>query len=426
MHPAARIAGIVTVFTLTSISWLILGGVTEHRSRTQTEKLGGEVNELWGSAHYQHAPSLTFQWKAPRQVTRTETQNGVEKTIKETIIDDFNKEMLPAANTIGVDLALDQRLKGLMWYSLYDVRFNGLWRYVHSEANAGMLRIGFQFPDASGVYDDFHFYVDGKDYGSDLRPADGRVDIAVPVTPGQEIAFSITYKSRGKDDWRYVPAQAVASLKDFELTMNTDFEKIDFPPGTMSPSSKERTEDGYRLKWKFAQVVTGHAIGMSTPTQIQPGQLASSLAFSAPISLLFFFLLIYVLSTLKKIDIHPVNYLFLGGAFFAFHLLFSYSVDPLPVVNAFALASCVSVILVVSYLRLVVSPKFAFVEAGAAQLVYLVGFSLAHFWDGFTGLTVTVLSIMTLFLLMQLTGRIRWGEALRSATADAPDRAPAR
>ena len=42
-------------------------------------------------------------------------------------------------------------------------------------------------------------------------------------------------------------------------------------------------------------------------------------------------------------------------------------------------------------LRLVVSARFAFVEAGLAQIVYLIGFSLAHFWDGFTGLTVTVL-----------------------------------
>ena len=60
-------------------------------------------------------------------------------------------------------------------------------------------------------------------------------------------------------------------------------------------------------------------------------------------------------------------------------------------------------------------PRFAFVEAAIAQIVYLVGFSLAHFWDGFTGLTVTVLSIATLFLLMQLTGRIRWSGALAGA-----------
>jgi len=72
---------------------------------------------------------------------------------------------------------------------------------------------------------------------------------------------------------------------------------------------------------------------------------------------------------------------------------------------------------VVSYLRLVVSRRFAFVEAALAQLVYLVGFSLAHFWDGFTGLTTTVLAIATLYLMMQLTGRVRWSEALAGRVA---------
>ncbi len=71
----------------------------------------------------------------------------------------------------------------------------------------------------------------------------------------------------------------------------------------------------------------------------------------------------------------------------------------------------VSLLLVVSYLRLVVSRRFAYGEAALAQLIYLVGFSLAHFWEGFTGLTVTVLAILTLFLLMQLAGRVRWSEA---------------
>jgi inner membrane protein involved in colicin E2 resistance len=115
---------------------------------------------------------------------------------------------------------------------------------------------------------------------------------------------------------------------------------------------------------------------------------------------------------MRKIDIHPINYLLLSGAFFAFHLLFGYMVDHLHVVTAFAISSAVSVILVTTYLRLVVSARFACVEAALAQLIYLVGFSMAHFWDGFTGLTVSVLSTLTLFLIMQMTGRVNWTQAL--------------
>jgi inner membrane protein involved in colicin E2 resistance len=193
----------------------------------------------------------------------------------------------------------------------------------------------------------------------------------------------------------------------------------------MSPSARTRTDDGWSLTWAFDQVVTGHDIGMALPEKVQPGKLATELSLSAPISLLFFFLVLFVLDRLRNIGMHPVNYALLAGAFFAFHLLFSYSVDHLNVVAAFALASVVSLALVVSYLRLVVSARFAFVEAALAQGVYLVGFSLAHFWSGYTGLTVTVLSVATLFLLMQWTGRIDWNEAWKSTRNSQKTAAPA-
>ncbi len=43
-------------------------------------------------------------------------------------------------------------------------------------------------------------------------------------------------------------------------------------------------------------------------------------------------------------------------------------------------------------------------------MIYLVPFSYAFFFKGFTGLAVTVGCIVTLFVAMQMTGRIRWAE----------------
>jgi len=156
-------------------------------------------------------------------------------------------------------------------------------------------------------------------------------------------------------------------------------------------------------------------MGMVMPEMTQPGALAADLSFSAPLSLGLFFLWIFVLGMLRGQSIHPMNYLFIAAAFFAFDLLFAYTADRLPVEYAFALASVISLGLVTSYLRLVVGPRFALVEAGLAQLLYQIGFALAHFWDGATGLTITILGIVTLFALMQLTGRLRWESALAPA-----------
>jgi hypothetical protein len=59
-------------------------------------------------------------------------------------------------------------------------------------------------------------------------------------------------------------------------------------------------------------------------------------------------------------------------------------------------------------MRIVVGNRFAFLEVAIAQLVYLIGFSYAFFFEGFTGLAVTIGSIITLFVMMQSTARIDW------------------
>lgn len=412
-----RMVAIGVIFLMVSVCWLVLGGVNENRSSQQSHDLRGRVSDLWGSVQEQQAPTFDFVWESTDEKTRSETVGGVERVITEYVTRNQEKAMEPSSTSIRADLSLDQRLKGLVWYSLYDVDFQGTWNYEHRSSRAGMLKIGFAFPDAQGLYDGFRFVVDGVDRAGELRPRNGRVVWTMPVEPEQKVALSVGYQSRGMDEWSYNPASGVGSLEHFDFSMNTDFKDIDYPNYAMSPSSREETDKGWALKWAFERVVTGHKIGMSMPDRIQPGELASSMSFTAPISLGFFFLVLFVLGTIRKIEIHPINYMFLGGAFFAFHLLFSYLVDHMGVVEAFATASAVSVLLVVSYLRLVVSARFALVEAGLAQVVYLIGFSLAHFWDGFTGLTVTVLSILTLFLLMQWTGRVRWSEALRGERA---------
>ncbi len=130
-------------------------------------------------------------------------------------------------------------------------------------------------------------------------------------------------------------------------------------------------------------------------------------------SLGFFFFLTFVIAILRGLRIHPMNYFFLAAAFFAFHLLLGYLVDHISIHQAFAVCSAVSIFLCVSYLRIVVGARFAFLEFALAQLVYLVGFSYAFFFAGFTGLTVTIGAIVTLFLVMQFTAKIDWAEKFK-------------
>ena len=95
------------------------------------------------------------------------------------------------------------------------------------------------------------------------------------------------------------------------------------------------------------------------PEKLQPGPLAGQISYFAPVSLLLFFFVVFVITTIRSIELHPMNYFFLAAAFFSFHLLLAYLVDHVSIHLAFLICSAVSVFLVVSYLRLVVGARFA-------------------------------------------------------------------
>jgi inner membrane protein involved in colicin E2 resistance len=211
-----------------------------------------------------------------------------------------------------------------------------------------------------------------------------------------------------------------AQVRDFKLTLHTNFRDINFPAGTVSPNEKSSTTDGWALTWAFPNLISGQAIGMELPERLNPGPFAARVTFFAPVSLLFFLSVMVIVGTISGPSLHPMHYWFISAAFFAFHLFLAYLVDHVPVNIAFAAAAVVSVGLVVSYLRVVTGMRRALLVAASAQVVFLVLFSYAFFFEGFTGLAITVGAIVTLFVLMQMTARVSWDEVF-SAGARAGD-----
>lgn len=413
----ARIAAVVLIWILLGAGWVVLGGSVLQRTRQTDGRLAHDVARLWGSPQLQTSPALSFEWPVVKTVDEkvVDPATGHVEVVRVQHDASESHPVQLDGSALQVDLRLEPRRKGLLWYSTYTVDFSGTYHYTHVEERPGFLVIRHRFPTVDASYDAFRFEVDGHP-DSRLAPlddAEGRsVKQRIPVVPGQTVEFLVSYRSRGLDAWGYLFGAEVERVRGFRLTLNTDFDEIDFPDGAIAPSDKQATERGWRLDWRFDDLISGFRIGLELPRRLNPGPLAARISFFAPVSLGFFFVWIFTLTLLQRIELHPVNYLFLGAAFFAFHLLFAYLVDHVAVLPSFLGAAATSVFLVVSYLRLVVGLRFAAVEAGVSQLIYLVLFSYAHFFEGFTGLTVTVGSILTLFALMQLTGRIRWAERL--------------
>jgi inner membrane protein involved in colicin E2 resistance len=410
-----RLFAIAFIFVIAAIAWFVLGGSVTARSGEFDDRLAGEVAQLWGGPHRQTAPTVFVE--RPRQVTETvqqQTTSGgsVTSQVTRTV---FDLHAVPLASSgVDVDLRLEHRQKGLLWYDTYTVGFKARYTFHNPDDVPRTVVARLAFPSKDAIYDQFSVRFNGIDAPA-LTDLSKGVEVQALVPAGRDALLEVAYMSRGLDEWRYALAQAgVSQVRDLTVAVTTDFEEVDFPAGTMSPTTRTRTEQGWRLEWKFASLVTGQAIGIDLPDKLNPGPLAARITFFAPVSLLFFVTVLVILGILSGENLHPMNYAFLSAAFFAFHLLLAYLVDHLQIHAAFAISAITSLLLVVSYLRLVAGTRFALVRAGLAQLVFLVFFSYAFFFDGFTGLTVTIGSIVTLFVLMQATARVDWSQAFDS------------
>src|SRR5581483_7782233 len=387
----------------TTIAWAILGTTIFNRTYSHDSTLKNQVTSIWGALHVQKPPAALATEVTYRQEANYENRKRVVRTVKDETTVAIPLEM----SRINVDLDLEHRQKGLLWYSTYKVGFAG--EYVFRNTSKGdLVTCTFYFPTTQAIYDDLVFTVDGEPVKTENKNA--TIVATAKIAAGKTAVLAVRYRSQGLDSWRYVFGDDVTQVKNFELRMKTNFGDIDFPENTLSPSKKTPTSTGWELTWTFRNLLSGFQIGMVLPQKLQPGPLAGQISYFAPVSLFFFFFLMFIITTLRGIDLHPMNYFFLACAFFAFHLLLAYLVDHISIHLAFIVCSLVSIGLVVSYLRLVVGIRFAALEAGLAQLVYLVLFSYAFFFKGFTGLSITIGSVVTLFVVMQMTGRIRWSE----------------
>jgi inner membrane protein CreD len=406
-----RLVAIAFIFVGASIAWSVLGSSLIARTGQFDSQLGREVQLLWGGQHRQVAPDAWIL----RPVVETETvetkdEKGrvVRREVKKPSL-----HSIPAAlesTRADVDLDLAHRQKGLLWYATYTVAFKSTYTFRNPDTEPRELRVRFPLPAQDALFDNFVFALNGRpaSLGHDVSK---EVVAAVQVPAAGAVTLDVQYRSRGLGNWTYAFAPTgVAQVRDFNLVMRTNFRDVDFPAGTVSPGGKTEDSKGWTLTWTFANLISGQSIGMEFPERLNPGPFAARVTFFAPVSLLFFLAVMVMVGVTSGPSLHPMHYWFIAAAFFAFHLLLAYLVDHVSVHVAFASAAAVSLTLVVSYLRAVTGMRDALLKAGVAQAIFLVLFSYAFFFEGFTGLAITTGAIVTLFAMMQMTARVSWDE----------------
>ncbi|MEM1444307.1 MAG: inner membrane CreD family protein [Verrucomicrobiota bacterium] len=395
-----RLLAIFLIVALTGSAWFLLGGALTVRTQNSNAQLAEAVAGNWGQPMLQFHPRAFY-------ISPTAARS--------------KREIQPEVSNIEVNLQSDPKQKGLLWYRTYVVDFAGEYVIKNPTPISQTIYVTFQFPAEETRFDQFSFRLGDEETGK--SPQNGEITEAVILEPDEETTVRLTYTAAGMDQWMYAFGEATR-VRGVELVMNTNFNDIDIPAGSESPTSREENaKDGWTLTWNYQDVIGARAIAMEMPAVTNPGPVAARMTFFAPISLIFFFSVLLILGSIQGVNLHPMNYFLLAAGCFAFQLLFAYLVDLLPVMVSFAISASVSLVLVTGYLFAVAGFRFARVAA-VAQLAYMILFSYSFFFDGLTGITITVGAVVTLAILMAFTAKVDWSEVMKPIKKEPGQKAP--
>ena len=379
-----RLFAILFITLCTAVAWFILGTALNVRTSQSGMSTAQSVLGGWGPPIEQVHPQAWYQSPGA----------GDGKAL-----------IRPSGSKVDISLGYEPRQKGLMWYRTFAAGFRGEYTFTNPTPIPQTIYVQFSLPSPDAGYNEFSFTLNGKPTTANVT---GKAPIteAVVVEAGAVATLVVSYKTRGLDRWTYSFGQD-SRVQNFLLHMTADFEEVDFPTG--SPTEREHVGKGWDLSWSYPDEIGARPVSMDMPKVLNPGPVASRITFFAPVSLVFFFSVLVVICLIQKVDLHPMNFFFLAAGCFAFQLLFAYLVDVIPLGIAFALSSAVSLVMVSGYLFLAKGARFA-KFAAASQFAYMVLFSYSFFFDGLTGLTITIGAIITLGILMVTTAKVNWSD----------------
>ena len=161
-----RVAAILVIFVCSTLAWVVLGGTIMTRTYSLDGSLQQKVASTWGSPQTQRPPAASFIVTSYKEAESLEDGKKVVRKVE------VKEEKLLSldASRVDVQLDLEPRKKGLLWYSTYKVVFDAKYTFAPM-ASPEEVTIRIPFPAAQALYDDLAVKVDGVPIEVTSEPA---------------------------------------------------------------------------------------------------------------------------------------------------------------------------------------------------------------------------------------------------------------
>ncbi|HSX58569.1 MAG TPA: cell envelope integrity protein CreD [Tahibacter sp.] len=423
-----KVLGIGALALLMLIPLLQVQGLVSERNGLR-EQAVAQVASRWGEAQTVGGPMLaltyTQRWKTD--------QGWAERSA--------TRLQLPATLDIDARLRTATRAYGIYETPVYTASLTMKARFEADDLaplrslvqqGAGGLELRLPLADVRGLREVRTVRINGNEHRLQPGTLTSGYATAVVAIDAQllqaPVAIELALDIAGTERIQFLPFGRASSLK-----LGADWADPSFT-GAFLPVRHDIVERKFDAAWQVLELNRGYgqqwdegeldasrvAASAFGVTLYQPASVYQQNERAGKYGVLFIaltFVAFFLFEVLKKLRVHPVQYLLIGVALCTFYLLLLALSEQIGFGPAYALAAAAVALLVGGYAAAVLSTRRAgFVLGGSLALVYglLYGLVVSEQYSLLIG-ALTLLAVVA--VLMYLTRRVDWYGESRSAPA---------
>jgi hypothetical protein len=386
------LAAVAAAAVMLSVGWEVFAD--RLGTRTNQAYGGDEVSRIWGGPLRQ--PQPTVRWRRADAAT-VELASG---------------EL--ARSEVNVDLDVQYRRRGVAEYPCYEAKFDGQYEFKNPSPEASFVAfsVGLPVDRRALMLQEIKLLVNGREEPDATEYTPERI-VWTGKVPGERTArFEVSFRARGLQRFGYFFADEKGAgqgkpVTAFRLAMTVKGARgaLDFPVGSMSPTSDQASPQGRTMVWEVNRLLSSFDVGVELPDGRGVAVALRHLIANAPFFfLLWAFALLFALRGVSRVA-RALHVLGLSATYFLYFPLASYLTAYLP----WAVAATLSLVAISA---LAVAYAWRFVGWRAGSLVALSqGFFLAvpaaaYLLPEHTGLILVISGFAALCVGLQIFGAL--------------------
>ncbi len=421
-----KISAIIVIGLLLLIPTTMIKDLIRERENTQKRAIY-EVSSKWGEEQTLTGPFITVPYdRYVKQYSKKDSADIIIK-VKEYI------HFLPSELSVNGDVNPERRYRGIYEIVVYNSALNisGSFNNLKfsefdiplKDIHLDKATLSLGISDLRGIekqvslnWNNDKFSFNPGTISNDIIESGINTSITIDNYDSSSYKFSLNLDLKGSQKLYFVPVGEIS-----DVTISSEWNNPSFN-GAFLPDSRTVNENGFNANWNvlhlnrnFPQMWTGSinnidksAFGIDLLLPVDSYRKSMRSIKYALLFICFTFIVFFFVEVLRKVFIHPVQYILVGIALIVFYTLLLSISEHLKYNISFLISALSTLLLIVGYVKAILkSNQLTFIIGGILTILYTFIFVIIQLQD-YALLIGSIGIFIILGLVMYFSRKIDW------------------